>query len=61
MSGFEPGCMESFRADEIGDIDKDGAMEFWDGWGRPILFLRWPASFASPLLPAAQPDPLRQL
>ena len=58
MSGFEPGCMESFRADEIGDIDKDGAMEFWDGWGRPILFLRWPASFVSPLLPAAQPDPL---
>jgi len=58
MSGFEPGCMESFRADEIGDIDGDGAKEFSDGWGRPISFLRWPASYASPLTLPQQPDPL---
>jgi prepilin-type N-terminal cleavage/methylation domain-containing protein len=58
MGGFEPGCMESFRGDEIGDIDGDSAKEFWDGWGRPILFLRWPASFASPLVNHSQPDPL---
>jgi prepilin-type N-terminal cleavage/methylation domain-containing protein len=57
-SGFEPDCMAAFRADEIGDIDRDGAAEFWDGWGRPIAFRRWPASFASPLLSTSTPDPL---
>jgi len=36
-----------FRSDEIGDIDSDGAPEFWDGWGRPIGFIRWPAGFTS--------------
>ena len=40
-SGFEPDALEMFRSDEVGDIDKDGANEFWDGWGRPIAFLRW--------------------
>lgn len=58
MSGFEPGCMEQFRSDEIGDIDADGATEFADGWGRPIYFIRWPAGYASPLIDRSQPDPL---
>jgi len=57
-SGFEPDCMEAFRADEIGDIDRDGAPEFRDGWGRPIAFRRWPASFISPLISTSTPDPL---
>jgi prepilin-type N-terminal cleavage/methylation domain-containing protein len=45
--GFATDSSEQFRADEIGDIDKDGAPEFWDGWGRPIAFIRWPAGFSS--------------
>ena len=51
--GFNPNAVEAFRADEIGDIDNDGAPEFHDGWGRPIAFIRWPAGFMSPV---QQPD-----
>jgi len=40
-SGFDPDALESFRAEEIGDKDADGAPEFIDGWGNPIIFLRW--------------------
>jgi prepilin-type N-terminal cleavage/methylation domain-containing protein len=57
MSGFQPDCMEQFRPDEIGDIDRDGAKEFSDGWGRPIAFIRWPAGFASAFINHSQPDP----
>jgi hypothetical protein len=59
----EPDVMEQFRTDEIGDVDADGAPEFLDGWGRPIIFLRWAAGFNSPLSPvqfanaATFPDP----
>jgi len=42
-----------FRPDEVGDIDGDGLLEFIDGWGRPISFLRWPVGFASPVQPIA--------
>jgi len=45
--GFAPDAVELFRNDEMGDIDADGAPEFWDGWGRPIGFIRWPAGFSS--------------
>ena len=31
----------------MGDIDNDRAPEFWDGWGRPIGFLRWAAGYSS--------------
>lgn len=41
--GFAPDAVEQFRSDEIGDVDKDNALEFLDGWGRPISFIRWPA------------------
>ena len=58
MGGFEPGSMEQFRSDEIGDIDGDGAKEFLDGWGRPVMFIRWPAGFTSPFIDTSQPDPL---
>lgn len=40
--GVPPQEAESFRADEIGDTDGDGAVEFVDGWGFPIIFVRWP-------------------
>jgi prepilin-type N-terminal cleavage/methylation domain-containing protein len=60
MGGFDPWAIEGFRSDEIGDIDNDGAREFWDGWGRPISFIRWPVGFISviqPALPDRAPDP----
>ena len=47
-SGFSPGALENFRANEIGDIDRDGMKEFLDGWGNPIAFLRWAPGFSSP-------------
>jgi len=60
MGGFDPWAFENFRNDEIGDIDGDNAKEFWDGWGRPIAFIRWPtglATIAQPQNPVASPDP----
>jgi prepilin-type N-terminal cleavage/methylation domain-containing protein len=45
---LEPDLMEQFRADEIGDSDKDGAPEFLDGWARAVTFIRWAPGF-SPL------------
>ena len=48
-SGFSPGALENFRANEVGDIDRDGMKEFLDGWGNPIAFLRWAPGFSSPL------------
>lgn len=49
LGGFEPDALEFFRADELGDIDGDGAVEFHDGWGRPIMFVRWPIGHPMPL------------
>jgi prepilin-type N-terminal cleavage/methylation domain-containing protein len=36
-----PEAMEQFHPSEIGDVDNDGLPEFLDGWGHPIMFLRW--------------------
>jgi len=36
-----------FGERSIGDTDGDGALEFLDGWGRPIHFLRWAPGFDS--------------
>jgi prepilin-type N-terminal cleavage/methylation domain-containing protein len=58
--GFAPDATEMFRNDELGDIDNDGAPEFWDAWGIPIGFIRWPGGFASsaqPLNATTNPDP----
>jgi prepilin-type N-terminal cleavage/methylation domain-containing protein len=49
--GIEPDVMEQFRSDEIGDVDRDQCPEFLDGWGQPIIFLRWAPGFSSPLSP----------
>ncbi|MFC1597263.1 type II secretion system protein [Planctomycetota bacterium] len=39
-----------FHENETGDADGDGLLEFHDGWGNPILFLRWaPGLTGSPL------------
>ena len=41
VGSLDTDSLESFRNDEIGDVDDDGASEFLDGFGRPIHFLRW--------------------
>ncbi len=60
FGGYEPEALEMFRADEVGDVDRDGANEFLDAWGVPIMFIRWPIAYQpviGPLLPR-NPDPL---
>jgi prepilin-type N-terminal cleavage/methylation domain-containing protein len=46
--GFDADAIESFRADELGDVDKDQCPEILDGWGRPIGFIRWPTGYDLP-------------
>jgi len=38
--------LEQFKDNEIGDADGDGSPEFHDGWGRPIMFLRFAPGFS---------------
>lgn len=38
-----------FNEQDTGDTDGDGALEFLDGWGRPIEFLRWAPGYESDL------------
>ena len=62
--GFSPDATEAYRTDEIGDVDNDGAPEFWDGWGRPIGFFRWAAGFSSTMQSqnaTLSPDPFDPL
>jgi prepilin-type N-terminal cleavage/methylation domain-containing protein len=47
-SGDEPYAVEQFHSAEVGDKDGDGAPEFLDAWGNPIIFLRWAPGFSSP-------------
>ena len=44
-----------FSETEIGDVDDDRLPEILDGWGTPIMLLRWGPSFRSPL--QTGPDP----
>jgi prepilin-type N-terminal cleavage/methylation domain-containing protein len=46
-SGYEPDAIEQFRADEVGDLDSDGAKEFLDAWGKPIFFIRWAPGYSA--------------
>jgi len=48
VTAGSPEARENFNQSEIGDTDGDTLMEFIDGWGRPIYFLRWAPAF-SPL------------
>ena len=48
-AGLEYDALDRFREGEVGDTDGDGAPEFLDGWGNPIVFIRWAPGFASPL------------
>ncbi len=42
------------RSREVGDTDRDGMLEFLDGWGQPIRWLRWAPGFQ---LPGVSPTP----
>lgn len=62
----EPDILETFHASEIGDKDGDGAPEFHDGWGKPILFMRWAPGISYSQIQQADPstnpdltDPMR--
>jgi len=55
-SGYDPEALEEFRNDETADTDGDGATEFIDGWGKPIIFLRWAPGFLKPMSPIQEAD-----
>ena len=38
-----------FNQQDVGDTDEDGALEFLDGWGQPIGWLRWAPGYESDL------------
>jgi hypothetical protein len=60
QGGFASDAIETFRSDEVVDINGNGAPEFADGWGRPIGFIRWPAGLTSPMQTCdatREPDP----
>jgi len=46
VSMGSPEDMEQFTQSEIGDTDGNGWLEFLDGWGRPIFFLRWAPGYS---------------
>ncbi|QDU76399.1 hypothetical protein Pan97_34480 [Bremerella volcania] len=41
----ETNGLDFFKPSEIGDTDDDGVPEILDGWGQPILFIRWPFGY----------------
>lgn len=43
--GFAGDATETFRTDEMGDVNANGAPEFLDAWGQPIQFVRWPVGY----------------
>ncbi len=47
VSMGNPEAMEQFHQSELGTVD--GQPVFIDGWGRPIMFLRWAPGFTSPI------------
>jgi hypothetical protein len=46
MKDGDKSALDYFGSDEIGDLDGDGMKEILDGWGRPILFLRWAPGYS---------------
>lgn len=38
-------ALDFLHDSEIGDTDGDGVPEVLDGWGNPIVFVRWPQGF----------------
>lgn len=44
---IEGNGLDFLHEGEIGDLDGDGMPEILDAWGRPIVFIRWPAGFVA--------------
>lgn len=57
MRDGDSSALEYFSEAEIGDTDGDGMNEILDGWGRPILWLRWAPGFRSTLQVTLGEDP----
>jgi len=57
MRDADSSMLEFFSENEIGDADGDGMKEIHDGWGNPILFLRWAPGFESTLQKSLVEDP----
>jgi len=47
MKDGDKSAIDFFLPEEIGDTDEDGMKEILDGWGTPILFLRWAPGYVS--------------
>lgn len=47
MRDGEKNAIEFFTSSEIGDLDGDGQLEILDGWGQPIVFVRWPTGYVN--------------
>jgi prepilin-type N-terminal cleavage/methylation domain-containing protein len=58
IANLDPEALENFTASEIGDTDHNGLLEFIDGWGRPIAFIRFAPGFTDT---DRQPDLIRIL
>lgn len=41
-------AIDSIPNSNIGDTDGDGMLEILDGWGQPLLFVRWPTNYTDP-------------
>jgi len=52
----DPEVREQFADNEVGDTDSDGWPEFVDGWGNPIMFLRWAPAFTDSDIQSGDPD-----
>lgn len=52
-------ALDQFQADEIKLDDADGCKMFVDGWGKPIMFLRWAPGFLSPNSDLQSGDPVK--
>ena len=47
MQDGDKNALDYFDASEIADTDGDGMKELLDGWGEPLVYLRWAPGFRS--------------
>jgi prepilin-type N-terminal cleavage/methylation domain-containing protein len=45
MHDGDKNALDFFGTGEIGDLDEDGMREILDGWGQPMMYLRWAPGF----------------
>lgn len=41
-------AIDAIPNSNIGDTDNDGFLEILDGWGQPLIFIRWPVGYDDP-------------